>query len=496
MKNTKKILAVLFAVVLTLSVAIPAMAAGTNSITIRNTVKDEVYTVYKMMDLSISEDGEAYTYTVTAEWMPFFQQEEVGKYFTVGTNGLATAVEGLKSDSVAMRTFSKLASAYAEDHPELTIVGTPMKSNADGSSVSATNLEDGYYLITSTLGTLAVVESTPGDPDRVIEEKNEEPTLDKEVQEDSKVGKADEWGDENDADVGQLVNFKTKIIAKSGAKNYIMHDKMQKGLVLTATATASAAATATANSVVVDGLKKGTDYNVVTTGLDDGCTFHVIFSQDFLDTITVETGDRELVVTYTAVLTPDAIEEGAIENGIKNEAKLTYGDHNATEWDETITKTHKLTLLKYDGSDSDKNPLAGAEFELKRKSESQTTVALVKIDDNTYRLARSADQQSARVQSFVTNDLGAITIVGLDSDKYILTEIKAPTGYNILVEDTEVIISNDETIVTVEVANNTGAELPSTGGIGTTIFYVVGAILVAGAAVILIARRRVRATEA
>ncbi|MCM1544990.1 MAG: SpaH/EbpB family LPXTG-anchored major pilin, partial [Ruminococcus sp.] len=425
----------------------------------------------------------AYTYTVTSEWMPFFQQADVAQYFTVGTNGLATAVEGLASDSVAMRAFSKLASAYAEAHPELTTIGDPIKSDADGSSVSATNLEDGYYLITSTLGTLAVVESTPVDPDRVIEEKNEEPSLDKQVQEDSKVGKADEWGDENDADVGQTVNFKSTIIAKSGAKNYVMHDKMEKGLSLNA------------NSVVVEGLTKGKDYTVVTSDLDDGCTFHVVFAKSFLDSITVDKNNMELVVKYSAVLTADAIAEGALEDGIKNDAKLTYGDHNETEWDETITKTHDLSLLKYDGADSEKKPLAGAEFGIKRASDSQF-MSLVKIDDNTYRIARTSDATADRVTSFTTNSNQEIKIVGLDSDKYILTEINAPSGYNILVEDTEVTISNDETVVTVEVANNTGAELPSTGGIGTTIFYVVGAILVVGAAVILIAKRRVKATEA
>lgn len=487
MKNAKKILAVIFAVVLVLSTAISAMAAGTNSITIKNTVKDEVYTVYKLMDLSISEDGETYTYTVTQEWMPFFQQENVAQYFTVGSNGLATSAEGLKSDSVEMRAFSKLASAYAEDHPELTKVGTPIKSNAEGSDVSITNLEDGYYLITSTLGTLAVVESTPVSPDRVIEEKNEKPSLDKQVQEDS----TGEWGEENDADIGQTVNFKTTIIAKSGAKNYIMHDKMQKGLSLTANSIAVKDATDPENVIT---LTKGTDYNVVTTGLTDGCTFHVVFTKSFLDSITVESNNRQLVVTYSAILTPDAIDEGALGDGIKNEAKLTYGDENSTEWDETVTKTHKLELLKYDGSDSEKNPLAGAEFQLRRTSDSQN-VTLYKIDDNTYRLARSSDSNASKVSSFFTNSEGAIEIVGLDSDEYVLTEVQAPAGYNILVEDTNVKISNNETVVTVEVANNTGAELPSTGGIGTTIFYVAGAVLVVGAVVFFIVKRRMGASE-
>lgn len=470
MKNTKKVFAVLFAVVLTLCMAIPAFAAG-NMITIENTVKGETYSFYKMMNLVVN--GDAYKYTVTDEWKDFFQTNEAAKNcFTVDTNGIATAVNGLEDDSDAMKEFSKAASAYAQAN-NLTTVGTKTAAN-DNASVTMGNLADGYYLISSTLGTLAVVESTPADPEKIVYEKNEKPGLDKEVQEDSTSA----WGDKNDADVGQTVDFKVTIAAKAGAKNYVMHDKMEKGLDFAA------------DSVVIEGLTKGTDYTVVTEGLDDGCTFHIVFTQAYLDTIKADTS---LVVTYSAVLTEDAIIDA---DGVQNDAKLTYGDNNETEWDTTKTKTYSFDLLKYNGADADKNPLAGAEFQLKRKGVN-TVVRLVKIDENTYRLSNADDAEDVKVSSFITNDIGAIKIVGLDADSYVLTETKAPTGFNILVKDTEVIISSDTTeTITVEVANNTGTELPSTGGIGTTIFYVVGAILVVGAAVILIVKKRVKATEA
>lgn len=472
MKNTKKFFAVLIAFVLTLSMAIPAFAAGTNQITVTNTVKDETYKLYKMADLTT--DGEAYSYTVTPDWLNFFKQDNVQTYFKVSTNGTLTAVEGLSSNSDAMRTFSKLASEYAEKNG-IEANSTQVSAN-DGTSIVFSSLDNGYYMISSTLGTLAIIESTPKKTAQEIKEKNEGPTLDKTVEEDS----SKEYKDANDAEVGQTVNFKVVIGGKSGAKNYVMHDKMESGLNFDP------------DSVVIKaggtGLVAGRDYNVITNPTD-GCTFEIEFTQTYLNTITkaMSSSAKQIQITYSAVLT----EEALTVDGVKNEAKLTYGDKQSTEWDETITTTHAVELLKYKGDDADKNPLAGATFEL--KNEDMETLALVKINDNHYRLATAEDTDT--VTSFVTNDLGTIKISGLDSDTYYLTETEAPTGYNILVQDTEVIVSHDE-VVTVEVANNTGRELPSTGGMGTTILYIAGGALVVAAVAVIITKRRMGAEEA
>lgn len=473
MKNTKKIFAVLIAFVLTLSMAIPAFAAGTNQITVTGTVKDETYNLYKMADLTT--DGEAYSYTVTPAWLNFFKQDNIQAYFKVNANGILTAVEGLTSNSDAMRTFSKLASAYAEAN-NISADAT-QTSTDDGSSIVFGNLDNGYYMISSTLGTLAIIESTPKNTTQEIKEKNEGPTLDKSVEEDS----TNTFGSANDAEVGQTVNFKVVIAGKSGAKNYVMHDKMESGLKFDS------------DSVVIkaggNALVAGRDYNVITNPEDD-CTFEIEFTQTYLNTITkaMTSTAKQITITYSATLTADALE---YVDGVKNEAKLTYGDKQSTEWDPTTTTTHAIELLKYKGDDTAKNPLAGATFEL--KNEDMETLALVKIDDNHYRLA--TDEDTNTVTSFVTNDLGKIKISGLDSDTYYLTETEAPVGYNILVKDTEVLVSHDE-VLTFEIANNTGKELPSTGGIGTTIFYIAGGALVVAAVAVLITKRRMGAEEA
>ena len=136
-------------------------------------------------------------------------------------------------------------------------------------------------------------------------------------------------------------------------------------------------------------------------------------------------------------------------------------------------------------------------------------VNLIKIDATNYRVAdateRTGEAQShanngeinpinpgTLVSDFVTVASGNIVIWGVDDDDdYKLEEIQAPTGYNKLKNTVSIDVKADDTSV-VDVENETGAELPSTGGIGTTIFYVVGAVLVIGAGVLLVSRRRMR----
>ena len=456
MKHAKKFASLLLALVMVFALATTAFAAGTNSITVEGAQEGETYKLYKMLDLIVNESNTAYSYTVNTEWKDFFTTGAGKDYVDIDSQGYVTWKES-KKDSASMEAFGKAAAAAVSGK---TVVATQTPT-ADGSFTFA-NLDAGYYLITSSNGTLAIVDTTPTNPAATVNEKNPDHTLDKQVQEDSDSS----WGKANSAQIGDTVNFKTTITVKKGAKNLIMHDKMEDGLSFNA------------DSVAIASLTKGTDYTVVTTGLTDGCTFEIRFEQSYLDTITADT---TLTVTYNAVLNKSA----DITNGEKNDAKITWGDASNTEWSETVTKTYQFDILKYAANDIEKNPLAGATFQLKDANDN--VVKLVKVSDTEYRVANG--NEAGAVDEFTTVASGKIVIKGVDLDKYTLVETAAPAGYNKLKDPVEVTVPETNAL-TVEVPNASGTELPSTGGMGTTIFYVLGSILVIGAAVLLVTKKR------
>ena len=462
MKHAKKLVSFLLTLVMVFAMATTAFATGTNSITVNGAQKDETYKLYKMLDLSVNEDNTAYSYTVNSEWNDFFTTGAGKDYVDIDMQGYVTW-KADKKDADSMEAFGKAAAAAVSGK---TVVATETPT-ADG-SFTFLNLDAGYYLITSTNGNLAIVDTTPTKPDATVNEKNVDHTLDKKVQEDSQAeAEGNGWGKSNSAQIGDTVNFQTTITLKKGAKNVVMHDQMKEGLTFSG-----------AGSVAIDGLTEETDYTVVTTGLTDGCDFEIRFTQTYLDSLTTDT---TLTVTYSAVLNENA----NITAGEKNDAKLTWGEKSETEWSETVTKTYQFDVLKYAANDTEKNPLAGATFQL--KDASGNVVKLIKVSNTEYRVA-NGDEPGA-VDSFTTVDSGKIVIKGVDLDKYTLVETAAPAGYNKLKDPVNVTVL-DTNALTVEVPNATGTELPSTGGMGTTIFYVVGAILVIGAAVLLITKKR------
>lgn len=510
MKKAKKIVSLMLALVMVLSMAITAFAEDSATetpkpytITVTDVTEGEKYSIYKMLDLSVdnAEDPKAFSYTVDEDWEAFFTEEGAGAaYVDINEDGYVTWKEGMGT-AEKMEAFGKAAQKYAEKYAEEKSVA-PEKTITAGEATSITfdDLKAGYYLITSTAGTKAIVDTTPTKPNPTIKEKNEGHRVDKLVQEDSDQN----WYKENSAEIGQTVDFKTKITIKTGAKNLVMHDRMEDGL------------TFNKDSVVVTGPKteeypdgvvlvEGTDYVLVTEGLaeeSDGetCTFEVRFTQAYLDSLK---SDTQVVVTYSAVLNENADKV----NGEHNDAGLTWGENSKTEWIETTTKTYQFELLKYDAKDEEKKPLAGAEFELHRGdakgcSDKCASIKLVQKEENdsyvVYRLATAQDSSDS-VQTKIVTGNKKIMIYGLDlDDEYHLKEVKAPEGYNLLKDSVSVVIKKDENgkvICKLEVANNSGTELPSTGGIGTTVFYIVGSVLVCAAVVLLITRKRMSINE-
>ena len=201
------------------------------------------------------------------------------------------------------------------------------------------------------------------------------------------------------------------------------------------------------------------------------------------------TGDTDIVVAYSATLNENAVIANQTND---NDTRLVYGDENKTEWITTKTKTYEFDLVKTDKDTA--KVITGATFKLYDAKTDGNEIPVVKVENGVYRVAVSGE-------TGVVIEAGSPTIKGLDGGTtYYLEEITAPKGFNKLAARFEFTIESANkkaTIVEnvhqgggVEVANQKGALLPETGGMGTTIFYILGAILVIGVAVLLITRKR------
>ena len=490
MKHVKKLASVLLALVMALALTATAFAEGeTGSITINDAVVGQTYTIYQILDLeSYNASANAYAYKATTAWNTFINRDDIkGTYVEVDAQGYVT----WKGDADAA-AFAKLAQKYAKDN-SITNQGSV---TATSTTVSFTGLDLGYYLVDTTLGTLCSLDTT--NPNVTMEEKNEVPTNVKTVEEDS----TGNYGQKNDADIGQTVNFKSTITAQAGAENYVFHDTMSAGLTLNK-------ASIKVNGVAVtDGQGNdvaGDNYTVSYPSGDgsDGCTFEIAFAQSYLDTITAAT---TITITYSATLNENAV---VGLPGNPNTSTLSYGNSGdeshtpsgTTPPSETVTYTWDLDILKY-GNGNESNVLKDAKFVLLNNNKTKVaTVVNGKItgwaDVPTAGEGGSITWPANAV--LTTGENGKIEIDGLDADTYYLRETQAPAGYNKLADDQAVTITgatkgeNEKltyTTVVAKINNQSGAELPSTGGIGTTIFYVLGGVLVVGAAFLLVTKKR------
>ena len=473
----KKILSIAMALVLMLAMAGTAMATGasseTGSITINDAVVGQTYTIYQILDLeSYNASANAYAYKATTAWNSFINSDAIkGIYVEVDEQGYVTWKDG--ADAAA---FAKAAQKYAKDN-SIANQGTV---TATTTTVSFTDLDLGYYLVDTTLGTLCSLDTT--NPNVEMFEKNVAPTNVKTVEEDS----TGNYGDKNDADIGQTVNFKSTITAQAGAENYVFHDTMSAGLTYTGV-----------TGITLNGTTVDASNYTVTAPAADGDTFDVTFTQTFCDTL--EKNDQ-IVISYKATLNENAVIAGA---GNPNTSKVSYGDSSNTKYtpdSKTTTYTWDVDVLKYANGD-ESNVLKDAQFVLLNSAKTKVaTIASGKVT-GWVDIPTATDGTVTWPENTVltTGANGKIEIDGLDADTYYLREVKAPDGYNKLATDVEVKITGATTgednkltytTVVAKVNNQSGAELPSTGGIGTTIFYVIGAALVIGAIVILVAKKR------
>ena len=485
-KTFKKLMAALLAVALLCAMAVPAFAADApGSITISNAVAGETYNAYKMFDV-LGQNGEGsdttYTYKVDSKWRAFFSESGAGhQYIQLDKLDQPIPTEGLTAEQ--KQAFAKAAVAYATDPSNRIIAaGTETASGTNGTiaSVTISNLPLGYYVVDTSLGSLCSLD-TVGGANVAITEKNGVPTIKKKV----KTAGTNDYSSSNTAAVGDTVSYKVTINAKKGAAGYVLTDTLSKGLTFDQN---SIQITDSKNKTLV----KDSDYTVTTTNNSDNTTFQITFLPSYLNTVDNST---VIDVTYNAVLNKDAI----IANGTTgntNTAQLQYGNGSTVE-EKTNTYSFKFDLVKTDKSNK---LLEGAEFQLYTLQNGGKPLKFVATADG-YRLAQTGEENT--VTTLVLKEKKAYTISGLNKQPYYLEETKAPGGYNRLTDRVPVDLTQDSvrTPATItnetltqntgfKVENNAGATLPSTGGMGTTLFYVIGGGLMVAAVVLLVTKKR------
>lgn len=546
MKHIKKITALMLAMVMMMAMAIPVMAAGTNSITVDKNFKGQTYTLYKIFNATVNDERKAETdadsdTSVTTEGIAYTLIDEtdhaLSKEFTVtkadGTTATVKGADWFEFVNASNKNIKAKANAditTEEFRLWATAYGVQTQSTLTAASDNDTNikwtgLDDGYYFITTTTGTLVTVDSVA--PNAIVKDKNSIPSVEKTVEEDS----TGTYQKQNDAEIGQTVNFKSVIAAKKGGTGYKLMDKMSEGLTFDGISSIKvykgtiddANEVATGDTTWTAAL--GGDYYAGADGAkEEGkATFTLTIAQQYLDSLTADT---DLIVTYTATVNNKAV----INTAVSNKTTLEYGNNTHTAESETRTYVWGIDLLKKDASD-DSKALKNAEFvlyktvtETPEEGDPTTSIYYAKFDsDNKFAGWTAADTET--VENLVkkekdyftgktatilkTGEDGKFAVTGLDEGSYYLIEVTAPEGYNKLDAAQPVTITStvntDGASLTnpltsgtngsthIDVNNAAGATLPTTGGIGTTVFYIIGGILVLGAGILLVTRRRMNA---
>jgi len=485
MKKAKKLTAFLLLAAFVFAFIVPVTAMADNvinvpsegkigKITIDNPEKGKKYTAYKIFDVVYNyEDGNKengkYVYTVAKD-SPWFsivqayagnasngltlkQMEDNNKYNVIVDENTFSA----PSFAAALRTAVKSNSINDSGKQEIT---------ASDTAVIFSNLSLGYYFVYTNSGALCNLTTTNNEV--TIHDKNDIPF--------------DKVDDKDSVEIGETVTYTItgKVPDTTGFTSYTykITDTMSKGL------------TFNKNVTVKIGQTDITDKCTLTNTPNDNNATGFELTIPVMD-YQAQIGET-ITVTYTAT-----VNEKAVATIEKNYATLEYSndptDSTKTEKriDEEKVYSAKIVIDKY-AADNKSQKLSGAKFKL-YKEESGAKTYYKYTATGVAKVEWVDDKADATPQT--TNDNGAANFIGLKNGTYYLEEIEAPDGYNLLKEPVEITISGSDTVVdnltvTAEVANNTGTLLPSTGGMGTTIFYVLGAVLVVGAGVLLVTKKR------
>lgn len=509
MKRMKRLLGVLLAAIMVLAFGMTASAAN---ITISGGADGASYSAYRLLNAT---DGgnDKFAYTLNEKYTTILQ-EVTGKNTETDIVKYISALDASGTRDFADAVYNKIETGSVE-------------ADETATDNQFANVEQGYYLIVETAtggpqdSYSLVMLDTAGNSDITVTPKEDEPTLEKEI----KHNETGDWGVVGDNQIGDIVEFRTittvpNYTADYDNYTYTIHDTMSTGL------TSNVQTGNTNGDVKVkvnDSINLDSKYIIVAA---EGNTFTVTIDvKAAVSDNAMKAGDK-LYTYYTGILNSSALiyDEGKQDNT----AYLEYSNNPYDTSDKTNTPedkvydwTYKMGVNKVDGSTQE--TINGAIFVLSETegldldslvlnngvpTHTDGLIGLVNKGGGVYRVATETD---SNVVYHI--EAGNITIEGLDDEtQYYLYETKAPAGYNALKDPVTFKISalyNDDgsknasgsptvtvgtgassTTLNTDIENNSGTELPSTGGIGTTLFYVIGGILVIGAAVLLITRRR------
>lgn len=552
MRKVKKLLGLLLAAVMVLAMGVPTFAAsGGYSIKINDESSEHTYVAYQVFrgTVSVSDNGQTLS---NVEWGDGVNGEALLAALK-GPEGTLTAyqtctsaaevakvLEGYDDDSQAIKEFSDIVGQHLSE----TTSGTLSAYDEDSKSYTISGLAAGYYFIKDA-DTVAETDAYTDfilklTNDETITRKADVPSVEKKVQEDDKditYGEEDDnygegYNDVADWNIGDPVPFKLigtlpTNFADYDTYQYIFHDTLSTGLSLNQDTIHVYMASDKAGTKDKKELH-GYTVNVPGTEEENQCSFEVAFA-DLTNSETVGeevTANKYIIVEYTATLNKDA------EIGLPGNPNKVYlefsnnpnsggeGDTGKTPEDKVIVFTYELDVTKVDGKDAD-TKLKDAEFKL---YDENGKYVIVDADGKVTGWADNEEDGS----TLKSDEKGLFKVSGLDDGTYWIKETKAPDGYNLITDPIKIEIKattvNDQDwtamegpsdaltaleikvtvgstttsgngdtesgIVATDIENNKGAELPETGGMGTTIFYVLGAILVLGAGGLLIARRR------
>lgn len=481
MKQMKKLISILLVMAMALSMCVTAFAA--------DTAKDETYTAYKIFDATISGSGDdqkvSYSIANGSAWLNDVQTYagQTGKGLTLTANAAGTGyVVTYDTDNFKAADFAAyLAGKTNGKTADKTATGTN-----DG--VTLTGLNDGYYLVTSSLGSVCQL-ATGGEI--TIVEKNTVPSITKKVWEDS----TSSFADSATIDVSDTVKY--QLTVNTGTNDANLGTGVNGDYVITDVLPAGFAYSADSIAVKVGeaAWTADTDYTVSYDTAANKLT--VTLKSAKVSTLAQNT---DIVITYDAAVTAANATIGTTGN--ENTATVTYKAQSDSDTAKVYTYEIGGTgegapFTKVDGTT--KKALKGVTFILSNSDGKFATVA------EGYLTGWVVDKASAT--SLVTDENGAIDVKGLDAGSYILTETATLAGYNLLTDTITVTIaengtvtykltsSNADAAATITVENNTGSVLPTTGGMGTTLLYTVGILLVLGAGVTLVVRRRMGASK-